>query len=104
VGGSRFEEKDFGEDDLVIELFQLFQQSLGHRQCLPVILRVDLPVMSAVGRMYSARFSSQSDEFNLQALSEEDSFLFPCPRDIIVGHLHLQISGGCWEIVDQGSD
>ena len=38
VGSPGFEHEDFGEDDLIVELFQFFQQSLRHGQSHSVLL------------------------------------------------------------------
>lgn len=39
---SRLEEEHLGEDDLVVELLELFQQVLSHGECGPVVAGVYL--------------------------------------------------------------
>lgn len=38
VGSPRLEQEDLGEDDLIVELFQLFQQTFRHGQGHSVLL------------------------------------------------------------------
>ena len=54
-------------------------------------------------RFLTPKNDLQSNELDLQALSQEDSFLISGPFDVIVSHLHLQISGGRGEVIDKCS-
>jgi hypothetical protein len=46
----------------------------------------------------------QSNELDLQTLSQEHSPLLLCPLDIVIHHLHLHFTRSRWEVVDESSD
>jgi hypothetical protein len=87
---SRLEQEHFGQDDLVIQLLQLFQKALGHGQRLSVVFRIDLPGIRGCSQSGRA-VDSQSDELDLEALSEEHPLLLSSPGDVVVCDLHLQV-------------
>lgn len=42
MGGARFQKKDLGENDLVVELLELFEEGIRHGESLAIILRIDV--------------------------------------------------------------
>jgi hypothetical protein len=101
--GPRLEQEDLGQDDLVIEHFELLEQLLGLVQRRLVASRVELAARCQRRRVL-VRINVQSDELDLQALPEEHALLVSSPIDAVLGNAHLSVAGRRWVEVDQRAD
>lgn len=101
MGGSRLQEEDLRENDLVIELLELLEKILCHGESLTIVLRVDVAVKSVRN---ICNHDSQGNKLDLQALAKEDALLLPGPLDVFARDLHLEVTRRRWEEVDESTD